>query len=393
MFSRRTGWSLEKNPLISFLDDLKKQNHKILDLTESNPTKCNLFYPKGQILKAFDTSDNIIYQPSSFGGLGARNALVTSYQESGFLVSSEKIVLTSSTSEAYAFLFRLLLNPKEHILLPSPSYPLFEFLANLNDVEIDFYPLSYNKIWQIDIASLERMICSETKAIVLVNPNNPTGSFVKKSEIEAINRICKQHHLAIICDEVFSDYLLQMNEENVRSLCENNDVLTFVLGGLSKSLGMPQMKLSWILASGPKEQTQEALNRLEIIADTYLSVNTPSQNALQEWLFLKEEIQGNIKKRLIQNKNTIQRIFQPYHNFCEVLDLEGGWYIVLHLNRKIEEESFALNLLKDKNVFVHPGYFFDFNEEPYLVVSLLTDPKALELGAQKILESLCSQLA
>ncbi|MDD3374547.1 MAG: pyridoxal phosphate-dependent aminotransferase [Candidatus Omnitrophica bacterium] len=384
MFSKRTEWSLEKNPLTLLFEDLKNKNHAIFDLTISNPTKCAIDYPQDQILQALCDNKNIFYDPASFGSLAARKTVASNSRQSEFLIDPDQVILTSSTSEAYSFLFRLLLNPDEHILLPRPSYPLFEFLANLNDVEVDFYPFVYDEEWKIDCDALEGLIKGTTKAIVLVNPNNPTGSFVKPAELKKINQICKENNISIICDEVFLDYGFKEDKGALHSLSSNKEVLTFVLGGLSKALGLPQMKLSWILTSGPEDMVKEALNRLEVIADTYLSVSTPSQNALAKWFNLKADIQGKIKDRLAHNKGILNDIFLDKNHLCQILKADGGWYAVIKVLTNVQEESFVYNLLKEKQVFVHPGYFFDFEDEPYLVVSLLTNPEIFEQGLQRI---------
>jgi len=388
MFSRRTDWPLEKNPLTCLLEDFKNKNCEVFDLTVSNPTKSNIHYPEEQILQALCNDKNISYDPISFGALSARKAVASDYQKSGLSIDFNHVVLTSSTSEAYSFLFRLLLNPGEHILLPRPSYPLFEFLANLNDVEIDFYPFVYDKEWKIDCDILEGLVKKSTKVIVLVNPNNPTGSFVRPFELEAINRTCKKHNLSLICDEVFSDYGFEEKKSTLRSVSSNKEVLTFVLGGLSKALGLPQMKLSWILTSGPEATVKEALNRLEVIADTYLSVSTPSQNALAQWFDFKKDIQKEIKVRLERNKDILKNIFSDKSQLCQILKADGGWYGVIKVLKDVQEESFVYNLLKEKQVFVHPGYFFDFEDEPYMIVSLLTDPKIFQEGLERVVSYL-----
>lgn len=383
MFSHRTGWSLTPNKLITLFDKIKNEGTSILDLTVSNPTRCGFVYPQKEILEAFLSFENMAYAPEAFGSLKARALIAQDYQQKNIHIVKENIVLTSSSSESYSFLFRLLLNSDDHLLLPKPSYPLFEFLGNLNDVEMDFYSLCYQDRWSIDISSIENAIGPNTRALVLVHPNNPTGSYIQKEELAAINALCVKHHLAIICDEVFLDYSLEEDESRSSSLAANNEVLTFALGGLSKGLGLPQMKLSWIVINGPQAQTQEALKRLEIIADTYLSVNTPSQNALEKWVSLKPIIQNPIKDRLSENQKVFFEIFSKACS-AKPLKAQGGWYGILRLNEKICEEQLALKLLQEDHVFVHPGYFFDFDKGHHLVFSLLTDPKVFLEGLKRI---------
>ncbi len=388
MFSKRTSWSLEKNPLTHLYEDLKSQGCDILDLTVSNPTKCHIDYPEEKILNPLLNKENILYQPVSSGLVSARESVSSIYEEVGISIDPSCVILTSSTSEAYSFLFRLLLDEGDHILLPRPSYPLFEFLANLNDVNADFYSLTYDQNWKIDFKKLEALIGEKTRAIVLVNPNNPTGSFVSAEELEEINKICKKHNISIICDEVFFDYDFQSSGCGGDSLVHNQEVLTFVLGGLSKALGLPQMKLSWILTSGPNQQVDEALGRLEIICDTYLSVSTPSQNALSDWLSLKTDMQKRIKSRLESNLLTFNKILHERKDLLEMRNPQGGWYAIAKILRNVEEEKLVYDLLKEKHVFIHPGYFFDFEDEPYFVFSLLTSPEIFSEGLQRIISYL-----
>jgi len=382
MFSHRTDWSFALNPLMLRLKELKEKQIKVFDLTESNPTRAGFSYPKNEILKSLSKPESLLYQPEPFGDIKARQAVCAMYERQGFSVEPSRVILTSSSSEAYSFLFRLLLNPHEAVLFPRPSYPLFDFLAQLNDAEICPYPLVYKKTWEVDEEGLKAAVTDKTKALVLVNPNNPTGSFIKEQELFMINQVCDENHLAVICDEVFLDYAFSKETHLAKSLVDNASVLTFTLGGLSKSLGLPQMKLSWIVASGPEKEVQEALKRLEIIADTYLSVNTPSQRALSSWLLQKEKIQKQIKARIEKNKRVLSNAFSK--TSLTVLHGEGGWYGILQLPQGTDEESCALNLLESHHVFVHPGYFFDFAEGAHIVLSYLTPEDVFRQGVQKI---------
>ena len=285
-FSRRCDWELATNKVTSLYQELKNEGADIIDLTVSNPTRCGFEYPQQDILQALTHPDNLKYQADSQGLLKAREAVCRIYQEQGIAVNPQNIFLTASTSEAYSYLFRLIVNPSESVLFPSPSYPLFQFLGELNDVQLRYYSLKYDQQWIMDFESLKNEIQADSKAVVLVNPNNPTGSYVSEAEIEQLNRLCVSEGLAIISDEVFFEFA--HDSQPHPSLAKNSEVLTFVLGGLSKTLGLPQMKLGWILLNGPGAIVSEARQKLEIIADTYLSVNAPVQHAIPVWLKFKE---------------------------------------------------------------------------------------------------------
>jgi alanine-synthesizing transaminase len=379
VFSRRTNWELNANRLSDELELLRSKKIDIIDLTESNPTRCGFEYPP-ELLSALADPANLNYAPDSKGMLKARQEVARHY---GGSVDAESIVLTSSTSEAYAFLLRLLVNPGERVLIGKPSYPLFQYLIELADAEYDFYPMVFEGTWRIDFEALEEIIVPNTRVLILVNPNNPTGSYVSPDELKRLNDFCRKHRLAIISDEVFFDYRLDDKAQGV-SLLNNKEVLTFVLGGLSKSLALPQMKLSWIMASGPEPDVKEALNRLEIIADTFLSVNTPVQNALASWFLLQKKIQGQIVRRVRRNYDTIRAM--AARESIECLPSDGGWYAVLRIPSAQNEEEWILELLDQKRVLVHPGYFFDFSEEGHIVVSLLPPEDRMAAGLQKLFE-------
>ncbi|HBO97561.1 MAG TPA: pyridoxal phosphate-dependent aminotransferase [Candidatus Omnitrophica bacterium] len=386
MFSNRTNWPLSSNRIAGALDQLKKANVPIIDLTESNPTCCGFAYPSERILRPLASDKNLRYDPQPQGSLEARAAVASYYKSQGHDVSVERIFLTASTSEAYSYLFRLLVDAGQEVLFPRPSYPLFQFLGDLNDVMLNFYPLVYTNHWAIDCSQLEASIQPGTKAIVLVNPNNPTGSFIKKDELSALNRICRTKNIPIISDEVFADFGFPGVKDTV-SLVNNDAVLTFVLGGVSKTLALPQMKLSWIIVSGPEELANAACQRLEMIADTYLSVNTPVQNAVAGWLSSKEEFQESVKQRTLDNLRFLEQAVKTTK--CQLLKPEGGWYAVIRIPlHKISEEEFILQLLEEKHVFVHPGYFFDFEEEDFLVVSLLSAVDDFREGIKRLAQKL-----
>ncbi len=383
MFSKRTNWPLSSNRIAQTLDQLKKTGVPIVDLTESNPTRCGFIYPSTKVLQPLAADRNLRYDPQPQGSLESREAIARYYKKQGCEVAPERIFLTASTSEAYSYLFRLLADAGEEVLFPRPSYPLFQFLGDLNDVTLRHYSLEYSQRWRIDLTSLEEAAGPKTKAVVLVNPNNPTGSFIKKDELSALNRICRAKNVPIISDEVFADFAFP-GSKDVVSLVNNDAVLTFVLGGLSKTLLLPQMKLSWIIVSGPEELAREACQRLEMIADTYLSVNTPVQNAVAGWLSLREEFQAPVKQRTLDNFRFLEEAVKTTK--CQFLKPEGGWYAVLRIPDALSEEEWTLKFLQEDHVFVHPGYFFDFEKDGYLVVSLLPPSDIFQEGIKRILQ-------
>lgn len=381
-FSRRCDWELATNKVTSLYQELKRDGVDIIDLTVSNPTRCGFLYPEDDILKALSHPDNLSYLADSQGLLKARQAVCQMYQEQGIQVNPHNVFLTASTSEAYSYIFRLIANPDEEVLFPSPSYPLFQFLGELNDVQLRYYSLMYRQQWMIDFASLNNQASKDSKAVVLVNPNNPTGSYISASEIDQLNRFCEANGLAIISDEVFFEFTHQ--SETYQSLGENNNVLTFVLGGLSKTLGLPQMKLGWILLSGPEDTVKEARQKLEVIADTYLSVNAPVQNAFPIWLNHKQALQSQIKQRITANLDFLQQEAKKV-KATELLTTQGGWYAVIRVDPCKTEEEWVIKLLSKYHVFVHPGFFYDFDDEPYFIVSLLPPTEVFQEGILRVL--------
>lgn len=381
MFSSRLNWGIPANPLSRLLAQKRASGAAILDLTESNPTSAGFTYPADSILKALADPRSLRYEPAPAGLLAARSAVSGYY---GGKVDAGRILLTASTSEAYALLFKLLADPGHEVLVPRPSYPLFDFLAALESVRVVEYPLVYHAAWEIDFDALARKITPRTRAIVVVNPNNPTGSYLKKPELSELTGLCRRHDMAILSDEVFSDYALAEDARRVSSLVNLDEVLTFSLSGLSKLVGLPQLKLGWIVASGPAQARQEALERLELIADTYLSVGTPVQWAAAPLLALRESMQGQILQRVRGNlaylKSQIGRD-SPWR----LLEPEGGWYAVIQAPRIHTEEDWVLTLLGEDHVLVQPGFFFDFESEAFLVASLLTPPEIFQQGIRRIL--------
>ena len=384
MFSHRVTSKLEKNRLTLLLEQKKQRGTAILDLTGSNPTQANLAYPE-DILSSLNDCRSLLYHPSAKGLMEARTAVARYYCERGQgEIDPEDIVLTASTSEAYAFLFKLLADPHQNILAPQPSYPLLDFLAAGEAIDVVRYPLIYHDRWQLHITEITDHITSQTRALVAVTPNNPTGSFLKVSEWNSLKETCSRHKLPLICDEVFFDYPLDETISRFDPIAEQ-DVLTFVLSGLSKVVGLPQMKMGWIVIRGPKEQRRLARERLEIISDTFLSVNTPVQHASPKLLQIRVSIQEQIRLRIQRNLTLLEDLFSA--SSLESLPVEGGWYVVVRVPDTRSEEAWALHLLADYNTSVHPGYFYDFYQEPFLVLSLLTPEKLFKEGIGRLLEA------
>ncbi len=382
-FARRTNWQQETNALNKAFEELQAQGIPVIDLTASNPTSCGFLYPEG-MLSVLTKEENFHYQPDACGMVSARKVVAQHYTCQQLHVSPSDIVLTASTSEAYSFLMRLLVNPGEKVLIPRPSYPLFQFLLEINDVAFDYYPLQYEGgRWCLDLQALERLVDAKTRAIILVNPNNPTGSYISRAELNFLNEFCRKHQVSIISDEVFFEYSLIPSD--AVSCAGNKAILTFTLGGLSKTIGLPQMKCAWILASGPQEALKESLARLETIADTYLSVNTPVQNALSVWLDYAPEIQGQIISRV---KANWQWLSDHLNEHAELLSLQGGWYATLRIPAIKSEEEWVLEFLREDHVWVYPGYFFDFEREAYIVLSLLPPAPVFQKAVGLIMKRL-----
>jgi len=384
MFSSRLNWSAPENPLTRLLAEKRSRGEAVLDLTQSNPTAAGFSYPTDLLLASLADPRSLRYEPHPAGLATARAAVAEYYRQvsPGKNISPGRILLTASSSEAYALLFKLLVDPGDQVLVPRPSYPLFEFLAALESVCPVQYPLLYEGRWTIDFDALRRSITPRTRAIVIVNPNNPTGSFLKQRELQELIALCQTHQIAIICDEVFSDYAFAPDQHRVASLSAVEDVLTFVLSGFSKVLGLPQLKLGWIVVSGP--ETQQAIERLELIEDTYLSVGTPVQWAAGPLLGAREPIQRQILERVRSNRALLTRRIGPASPW-RLLETEGGWYAVLEAPRIYSEEQWVLGLLNQNNVLVQPGFFFDFEREAFLILSLLTVPETFQEGVDRIL--------
>jgi len=387
MFSARLDWNTRPNRLSQLIEAKRRAGTRVLDLTESNPTRAGLSYPP-EIVSAFADPRMLLYEPAPAGTIEARQTVAAYYAQRGHQVDPERILLTASTSEAYGYLFKLLCNPHDRVLVPRPSYPLFEFLANLESVAVDQYPLVYHGEWAIDLEALARAMTERTRAVVLVNPNNPTGSYVKQPELEAIERLSAARGMALISDEVFADYAFAPDPARVTTLADVQGCLAFSLSGLSKIAGLPQMKLGWIVGAGPEELRKAAMARLEWIADTYLSVSTPVECAAANLLRAGQAVQRQIHERTRANLAAAREILAG--SAASILAVEGGWYITVQVPRVRSEEEWTLELLADRDVLVAPGFFFDFASEAFLVVSLLTGPEVFRDGMERLAGALAT---
>jgi aspartate/methionine/tyrosine aminotransferase len=383
VFSTRVASDLTPNRLSAAIARLRDDRVEFDDLTESNPTRVGIDYP-GRILEALAQPAGLTYAPEPFGLPSARDAVVGDFRRRGMSVPRDRVVLTASTSEAYSMLFKLLCDPGDEVLVPAPSYPLFEYLAALDSVRPRAYHLEYHGAWSIDIDGLRRATTDRTRAVVVVNPNNPTGSYLRRAELEALAIHCRLHGLALIGDEVFAEYVLDAELARTTSVLAQRQALTFSLGGLSKGLGLPQLKLGWMVASGPDELVRPALERLEIICDTYLSVATPVQAGLTALLADGAAIRTGIRDRVTRNYRALLKA-APAFPSVDVLPAEGGWYAVLQVPAMQSEESLVLRLLEHDRVLVHPGYFFDFPREAFLVLSLLPRPEVFDRAIARLL--------
>jgi alanine-synthesizing transaminase len=352
MFSSRLAWDTPKNRLSLALEARRPE----FDLTASNPTRAGFAYSR-EIVEALADERGLVYAPRT----GDVETLT---------------MYAASTSEGYSWLFKLLCDPGDAVLTPRPSYPLFEFLAHLDSVEIVNYPLQYAEGWWVDFAALERAITPRTRAVLVVHPNNPTGSYLKREEMEKLTRLCAERGLALVSDEVFAEYACGEDDSRCATLGGNGKCLTFTLEGLSKSAGLPQMKAAWIGISGPG--AEEAFARLELIADTYLSVSTPVMLGLERLRELGVGVQGQIRERTRRNLGVLEL------SGLRPLRVEGGWYGIVPLPRWKSEEEWALELLEQDGVLVQPGYFYDFESEGWAVVSLLTPEGEFDQGLERM---------
>ena len=412
MFADRTNWNLEMNRLATALAEHRAAGKRVIDLTASNPTACGFKYDHEAILQALANPDALVYEPNPKGLETARRAVADYYAARGEAggntpmpaerISIDDLILTTSTSEAYSFVFRTICNPGDEILIPQPSYPLFDFLADINDVKLIRYPLVYDHGWLIDFHSLEKAITSRTRGVIVVHPNNPTGHFCKPQEMEKLNEICAAREMAVIADEVFLDFVIEefsdgretgsnagersRSKKVPASFAADSEVLTFTMSGLSKICGLPQMKAAWLLTSGPEPLKSQALSRLEVIADTYLSMNAPVQLAIPAFLEQRRSFQTQLMLRVCRNLAELDRQLAR-HDRCSRLKVEGGWYAVLRVPSKWSDRELAVTLLTKQNVYVHPGHFYDFPTEGSLVISLITPEQELAKGAKHLLST------
>ena len=434
MFSGRVP-ALRANRVAGELARLRSEGRPLDDLTASNPTRVELPYPP-DLLAPLASPDALVHDPAPFGLPAAREAVAAQLAGRGVPVHPDRVVLTASTSESYGLLFKLLCDPGDAVLVPQPSYPLFEHLTRLDGVAARPYRLEYHGRWQVDVDGLAAMVDARTRAVLLVSPNNPTGSFVRGDELAAVRAVAVRHGLAIVCDEVFEGY--PMEEVAGRSgslvadgtpagrscslvadgtpagrsaalvadgtpagrsaalvadgtpagrsgsLVADTGALTFTLGGLSKSAGLPQLKLGWILVGGPDRLVDPARDRLELVCDTYLSVATPVQLAAGVLLERSRPVADAILRRVRANYAALLRLADRFPA-CRVLRTEGGWYAVVQVPAIRSEEALVVELLRHDGVHVHPGYFFDFPREAFLVLSLLPPPDAFAGAATRVL--------
>jgi hypothetical protein len=369
MFSERTRWDLRPNRLAECLAAKRAAGAVVLDLTESNPTRVGLPSP-ADVLAPLARAEARRYEPLPFGLRAAREAVAADFARRGFPLGPDRVVLSASTSEAYAFLFKLLCDPGDEVLVPRPGYPLFEFLASLESVRVRTYPLAHDGEWHLDLAALRSAAGPRTRAIVVVSPHNPTGACLKRDERDVLEGLCADRSIALVSDEVFADFSFRDDPRRAGSAARDGPALAFTLGGLSKSCGLPQLKLAWAAVSGPEPLRREALARLEVVADTYLSVSTPVQVAAPDLLARREELQAPIRARVRANLEALRAAIGPGCP-ATLLEPEGGWSAVLRVPATRSEEERVTRLLEERDVLVHPGYFFDFPREAFLVLSLL----------------------
>ena len=383
MFSSRTAWNRLPNRLTVALQDLQARDLPVIDLTISNPTLCGFNYSETTIQSAWIDSMTAPYVPSAFGELHARNAVSSYYSNRGFTVSPKHIVLTPGTSNAYSYLFQMLTDPGDEVVTAAPGYPLLDFLVDLNDVRLVRYPLLYDGIWRLDIDALKRVLTERSRVLVIVSPNNPTGSFLKTDELEKVVDLCRRRNLALVVDEVFYDFSWSSDSSRAPSSVAVTDCLTFTLNGLSKTAALPQVKLGWIVANGPQALLSESLSRLEVIADTYLSVGAPVQRAAPFLIEQGDTTRPEILNRIHTNGELLDS-FLTEDCPCSRLRTEGGWYGVLRIPSVLDDESYALHLLENYGVFIHPGRFYDFPSGDYLILSMITPTEVFSAGLEKL---------
>jgi aspartate/methionine/tyrosine aminotransferase len=381
MFSNRLPPHAEINALSRVRARLDAAGVAVADLTESNPTAVGIVYPR-DMLAGLSGSHAMRYAPEPLGLTPAREAIAADYARRGAHVDPRRVVLSASSSEAYSWLFKLLCNPGDAVLVPQPSYPLFEHLTRLEAVRAIPYHLRYHGRWEIDFTSVVDAP-PDARALLLVSPNNPTGSYVTQAEAQRLAEICRARRWAIVADEVFADHAVDAVSPTTECVM-GLDVLSFTLGGASKLLGLPQIKLGWMAVGGAADECRGAIAALEVIADAFLSVNTPVQGAAPMLLAGGGVIRERIRERVLGNLACARALAVDYPS-CTLLPVEGGWSLVIRVPALRSEESLTLELLEQEHVLVHPGYFFDFPHEAYIVVSLLPPPDEFAAAFSRVL--------
>ena len=385
MFAERTNWNTSPNRIARALTERRASGADIVDLTETNPTRCGFAFDHDALLSPLADPRGVTYTPDPRGMMQTRRAIAAMNTARGCPSHPEQVFLTAGTSEAYSHLFRLLCNPGDSVLVPSPSYPLLDFLAQLCDVRLIPYPLHYlSDRWSIDLDALTAAIETRTRAVIVIHPNNPTGSFITRSEHDAIVGIAESSSMAVIADEVFADFVLNDTPDRLPGWAGQQDrVLTFSLGGASKTLALPQMKISWLTVDGPPDGVADACARLEVCTDTYLSVSTPAQLALPHWLEQRQTIQAPIHRRLRSNLDQLETLPAG----C-VLHTEGGWSSILRFPRTMPDETRTLTLLDDAGVLIDPGSFYGFSSPGFGVISLIVPQATFAEGIARLTPAL-----
>jgi len=385
MFSSRLPADLHPTPLARAMETARLGSRDVIDLTETNPTRAGLAYP--DLHSVFAGVDLAAYEPDPRGLAVAREAIAADYARRGVRVAPNRILLTASSSESYAYLFKVLCDPGDSVLVPVPSYPLFDHLAGLEAVRLVPYRLEFHDAWRLDVDDLAGRLDDRVRAILVVSPNNPTGSVLRHADLDRLTAICAERQLALIGDEVFADFPINAPSDWALSVIEQPKALAVSLGGLSKSSGLPHLKLGWMALGGPDDLVQAALDRLELVADTYLSVGSPVQRGTPRLLELGAGVRDQIAARLTQNEGTLRRAEASFPA-CHVLPVEGGWSAVVRVPATRTDEEWALTLVERGHVIVYPGFFFDFERDGYLVVSLLVTPVDFERGITRLFETI-----
>ena len=381
MFSRRTNWELAPNRFTRAIEEHHRLGKQALDLTASNPTAVGFNYDAG-LLRALADPAALVYSPDARGMRSAREAVSSYYATRGESVPPENIILTTSTSEAYSFVFRLLCDPEDEVLIPAPGYPLFDFLGAIQDVRLKPYGLFYDHGWHVDAHSIRTALTDRTRAIMAVHPNNPTGSYVHPGDATQLNVLAHERELGLVVDEVFLDFA--HDGQRHPSFAVNEAALTFTLSGLSKIAGLPQMKFAWIAVSGPQTLVNSALERLEVIADTYLSMSAPIQLAARAMFAARESFQRQLMSRVRANLAELDAQLAR-QSLCHRLEIEAGWYATLRVPVSRTDEELAVELLEQRDVLVHPGHFYEFAGDGYLVLSLITPKAEFREGVSRLL--------